>query len=327
MGDKSTIEWTDATWNPVTGCTKVSAGCKHCYAERVFPRVYGEVRIIVPTPAEGGAGVDWIAPDTPTGHWTRPRRFTDVFFHEDRLVQPLRWRKPRRVFVNSMSDLFHEDVTDEQIKEIFTVMAIARNHVFQVLTKRPVRMMDLVSSWRADDMCDYWHAFDDGPREIDAWPLLNVWLGVSCEDQKTADERIPILLETPAAVRFVSAEPLIGPITFSRLHAHCPTHDFGGGFCIYSCPDLVTMDWVIVGGESGPKARPMDIEWARSIVGQCGTAGVPVFVKQLGSYGILDSRYDRSVPGWTRKLTDPKGGDPEEWPVDLRIRQSPEAPR
>jgi protein gp37 len=270
--NKTSIEWTDATWNPVTGCTKVSSGCKNCYAERVFPRAYG-----------------------------KERKFTDVLYHPDRLSQPLRWRKPRRVFVNSMSDLFHEDVGDDLIKEVFTVMAIARNHVFQVLTKRPVRMIDLVSSWGADDMYDYWHAFDGGPREIDAWPLPNVWLGVSCEDQKTADERIPaaiIPLIHAGWNTMLSLEPLLGPIVLRDVP----------GFNRTNLP-ISSRLWAIVGGESGPKARPMDIAWARSIVGQCRTAGVPVFYKQGGASN--------------RCPHDAKGGHFECFPPDLQIREFP----
>lgn len=212
MGDKSKIEWTDATWNPVTGCTKVSAGCKNCYAERLFPRVYPG------------------------------RKFSDVVLHHDRLGQPLRWKKPRRVFVNSMSDLFHPDVMYWFIDAVFDTMATAEQHVFQVLTKRPSTMLDY---FRRESQ--------------ERYILHNVMLGISAENQRALDKRVPQLLKTPASTRFISCEPLLEPVHY----------------------DWTGIDWVIVGGESGPKARPMDPDWARSIRDQCREAGVPFFMKQM----------------------------------------------
>lgn len=247
MGDKSKIEWTDATWNPVTGCTKVSQGCKHCYAERLFPRVYGP-RIKDPsTWGPNGSG----------------RQFSDVRCHPERLDQPLHWRRPRRVFVNSMSDLFHEDVPDQFIKEVWATMANARQHTFQVLTKRPERMRDLLT----DPTWKLWLGIPNG----------NAWLGVSIEDQPTADERIPLLLQTPAAVRFVSYEPALGPVDF--LDYLPDTHD--------GHPDSrgePWLDWVIAGGESGPKARPAHPDWFRSVRDQCQAAGVAFLFKQWGEW-------------------------------------------
>lgn len=315
----TTIEWTDATWNPVTGCTKVSQGCKHCYAERVFPRAYKK-----------------------TG-----RRFTDVRTHAERLNQPLHWRTPRRIFVNSMSDLFHEDVPVQFIADVFAFMAYARHHTFQVLTKRPNRMLELLTSphW-IDDLYDGATAlahdeaceilgrrgeFDPNARRTDdirafdsSLPLANVWLGVSVEDQATADERIPLLLQTPAKVRWISAEPLLEPVQLSRWMP-CSMGD------VDTCPNVPLtccqcddrrssndgLNWVVVGGESGPKARPFDFDWARSLRHQCGAAGVPFFLKQIGTdHAAL---YER-----VRK--DRKGGDPSEWPEDLRVRQWPDEP-
>ena len=230
MGDKSRIEWTDATWNPVTGCTKVSAGCKNCYAERLFPRVYPG------------------------------RKFTDIQIHHDRLDQPLKWKKPRRVFVNSMSDLFHEDVPFGFIDEVFMAMAASERHIFQILTKRPERMVD------------YFASFDDLTRRD---VLVNVWLGVSVENQDTLRDRLPLLWQVPAAKKFISCEPLLDAI-------RCRWSD---------------IDWVIVGGESGPKARPMDPEWARSIRDQCKEAGVPFFMKQMsGRAPIPDDLMIREWP-------------------------------
>lgn len=235
MSDKSSIEWCDSTWNVVTGCTKVSQGCKNCYAETIANRFWGE------------------------------RKFTDVQCHEDRLDIPPRWKKPRRVFVNSMSDLFHPVVTNYFIREVWKRMAKTSHHTYQILTKRPERMLEFTQ----------WMAGRDHI-SIAEWPR-NVWLGVSCEDQATADERIPILLQTPAAVRFVSLEPLLGPIDLDKKELLC--YRWRRGYTIGTY-----LDWVIVGGESGPHARPMHPDWARSIRDQCQRAGVPFFMKQWGEW-------------------------------------------
>ncbi len=182
MGDKSKIEWTNATWNPVPGCTKVSAGCRGCYAERHAHRFWGA------------------------------RKFTDIEMHADRLDQPLRWKKPRMIFVNSMSDLFHENVSFEFIIQVFAVMARAKQHTFQILTKRAERMHNFFIKYGGINS----RTHDEHGKgvELDQYefPLPNVWIGVSCENQATADERIPLLARTPAAVHFVSAEPLIGMV-------------------------------------------------------------------------------------------------------------------
>ena len=214
VGDKSAIEWTDATWNPVTGCTKVSPGCKNCYAERLAGRLQ----------AMGN------------------RRYANGFaltLHPDQLDLPLRWRQPRQIFVNSMSDLFHESVPDEYIRRAFDVMGEAHWHVFQVLTKRARRLAELAAHL--------------------PWPS-NVWQGVSVENARYAS-RVAELVKVPAAVRFLSVETLLGPIS------HLP---------------LDGIDWVIVGGESGPKHRPIRVEWVREIRDQCDEAGVAFFFKQWG---------------------------------------------
>jgi protein gp37 len=261
MGDKTTIEWTDATWNPVTGCTKVSQGCKHCYAERVFPRTSARQQVIEPSGER------------------RERRFTDVWTHENRLNMPLRLRKPRRIFVNSMSDLFHEDVPFGFVERVFVVIEGAPQHTFQILTKRPERMRAFMQRW-ADQ------------RGVPA----NAWLGVSVEDQSTADERIPLLIQTPAAVRWISAEPLLGPINLYPWACMPELMDKHG-------EPFVGLDWVVVGGESGPKARPMHPDWARSLRDQCVDAGVPFLFKQWGEFlpcGMpTDQPHDtnRSPPG------------------------------
>jgi len=250
---KSKIEWTDETWNPVTGCTKVSQGCKHCYAERIWPRLSANPK-----------------------HVAFGRGFTDVQCHPERLEQPLRWKRPRMVFVNSMSDLFHEDVPDEFIILVFSIMNNASQHTFQVLTKRPKRMHSLLS-------------------QLPVVP--NVWLGVSVEDQATADERIPLLLQTPASVRWISAEPLLGHITLqndvSGGESSSEPSAYDGKYHCRSYLRGVTGDqrlnWVVVGGESGPKARPMHPDWARSLRDQCKASGVPFFFKQWGEWSPDES--------------------------------------
>lgn len=228
MGDKTGIEWTEATWNPVTGCSKVSQGCKNCYAKhQAWPRLAASPQTVY-----------------------FGRKFEDVQCHPERLDQPLRWTRPRRIFVNSMSDLFHEDVPDDFIDRVFAVMAMAERHQFQVLTKRPERMKE------------YLAGYSDRVKTMPfTMPLPNVWLGVSVEDQATADERIPLLLQTPAAVRWVSAEPLLGSIIM-----------FKG------------IDWLVVGGESGTNARPMRPAWARDLRDQCNIEGIPFLFKQWGEW-------------------------------------------
>lgn len=368
---ESGITWTDRTWNPVTGCTKVSAGCKHCYAEvmakRTFRLLYPQVECVAgPMTREHAAGLPAL----------RARRFTDVQCHPERLEAPLRWRKPARVFVNSMSDLFHEDVPDEFIDRVFAVMALAPQHTFQVLTKRPERMRAYLSDLNTVErieLCLWEQHTDDTPNSMPYDGVLpNVWLGVSIEDQATADARIPLLLKTPAAVRWVSAEPLLGPIDLTRVAAGvlCPqrlghhvdvlragTWALRTGLTTVS-PEFVNhsdmnrLDWVVVGGESGPKARPCDVAWIRSVVQQCQAAEVQAFVKQLGAHVItrnddgwegdtprswpMDTRFDEHIHGYREdyqgapvrvRLRCRKGGDPSEWPEDLLVRQWPEVAR
>lgn len=255
MGDKSNIEWTDATWNPVTGCTKVSAGCKHCYAEREWAR-------LVHLPA-------YIT-----------RAFSDVACHPERLNQPLTWTKPRRIFVNSMSDLFHPDVPDEFIDEVFAVMALATRHTFQVLTKRPERMLTYMSNAEMSvrDIIKY-----EPAAEKMCWPLPNVWLGVSVEDQDTANVRIPLLLKTPAAVRWISAEPLLGRIDLRFLWSRQTSRSAIGQINTYA-----RLNWVVAGGESGPKARPTHPDAVRSLRDQCAAADMPFLFKQWGEWQTID---------------------------------------
>ena len=242
----SAIEWTDETWNPVTGCTKVSDGCDNCYAERQTERFHG------------------------------PGSFERIVLHPERLDRPFHWRRPRKVFVNSMSDLFHERVPDDYIARVFAVMGTAAGHTFQVLTKRHGRMHSLLSSLAFREMVDeHWLTYMAMPpgrwqHEPGTWPLPNVWLGVSVEDQRWADIRSPALLETPAAVRFLSCEPLLGRLDIEQW--------------TWKSPGQRVVDWVIVGGESGPGARPMLRAWAISLRNQCVNAEVPFLFKQWGAW-------------------------------------------
>lgn len=331
MGGKSNIEWTERTWNPIVGCSIVSPGCTKCYAMKMAARIEamnaGERAKGKPTHAPHYDGTT----KKVNGHAVWTGKLAPA--PDSILMEPLRRKKPTMWFVNSMSDLFHEAVTDEQIDRVFAVMALCPQHTFQVLTKRAERMRNYFLKKRR--MCwippslDILKAFPERDAEIEDGPALsNVWLGVSCERQKEADERIPLLLQTPAAVRFISAEPLLGPIDFT------PKADSGyqrlsewygpNGFDeTGSQPRRERMagyfpriDWIIVGGESGPGARPFDIDWARSILRQCEVAGVRAFMKQLGSNPYSD---ERPMHGQPRGKYD----DPARWPPELRVRQFP----
>lgn len=361
-GASAGIAWTQETWNPVMGCSKVSAGCKNCYAEKMASRFSGQGQ-----PFHGlSDGKRW------TG---------EVRFRTDRLMEPLRWTRPHLVFVNSVSDLFHERLSFHEIGAIFAVMAASPTHTFQVLTKRPARMLEFFA-WLEAQMRDTWHPHghtesDDNAARMEVllrcfgmhhegrlpplpavWPLPNVWLGVSTEDQAAADERIPLLLKAPAAVRWISAEPLIGllELDWTWLHPMMRCRECGqigldddsqqwefcgGGEDENGEPiDPVEpmnnprLDWVVVGGESGQGARECRREWLLTIVEACHDARVPVFVKQLGaayndpenglaghSVKTMDGEKERLFNA--RRLTHPKGGDVSEWPARLRVREWP----
>jgi protein gp37 len=319
----SNIEWTEKTWNPVVGCTPVSPGCLNCYAATMARRLEAmgqkdyQPKHELGTPYD--SGTIRIA-EVKNGRAV----FTgDVRCLPDRLHEPLRRKKPTTWFVNSMSDLFHEAVPFDFICQVFATMFSAPQHIFQVLTKRPERMRECLShpDFRETMLM---HAGWGGPIE---WPLPNVWLGASVEDQPRADERIPHLLRCPAAVQFLSCEPLLGAINFMNADGD----GWRGGM-------RGAIHWVIVGGESGPNARPCDVAWIRSIVNQCKGSGVPCFVKQLGSVPrIHTSPEHTSFPndvktlmkngGYLVCLNDRKGGDMAEWPEDLRVREMPAAAR
>lgn len=270
MSANSNIEWTDATWNVVIGCDKVSPGCDHCYAIRTAHRMSANPNEKIAA-AYAGTELD--------GEWTGK-----VNLIHDRLDLPLRWTKPKKIFVNAQSDLFHADVPDEFIARVFAVMACAQQHTFQILTKRPGRGRSLLSSpafqnwvYRAINIRPIGERADIAG----TLPLSNVWLGVSVEDQKRADLRVPNLLATPAAVRFLSCEPLLGPVCLDAFHSP-DGHQPGADLPCEAWPE--DLDWVIVGGESGPGARPMHPDWARSLRDQCVEAGVAFHFKQWGEW-------------------------------------------
>lgn len=357
----SKIEWTEDTWNPLIGCDKVSAGCKNCYAIQT-----AWIRMHNPAMKEKYAGT---VEKTAAGklNWTGK-----VNMHEPSLLKPLKAKKPTVYFVNSMSDLFHEEVPFHFIDKVFAVMALCPQHTFQILTKRADRMQEYFVN-RDDDMdeireegrsivYDYPHLFhileklygkakeeignhwitgellphlkDAGwywdkiysefgketNIEFDGqWPLKNVWLGVSVEDQKAAAERIPYLLEVPAAVRFLSCEPLLGPVKLNQIDADAAGHpEYCQINCLTGrhtdmarpCADVPTIHWVIVGGESGPDSRPMNPEWAKSIRDQCEAAKVPFFFKQWGNwkYSGGNSRKE-NIGDWKGEKRDTIGMD------------------
>ena len=318
MSDRTHIEWTDATWSPVTGCTKVSPGCEHCYIERTPPfRMNGrkfrrpgahvpECRVV--TASDWHRMQEVIECTCPSS--ISIGATTGVVLHPDRFGKPLSWRKPRKVFVCSMADLFHDHVPDEYIAQVFAVMALSSRHTFQVLTKRSARLRSLLASDRFVDEVGRtatemwagpgWHHATD--TQWPGWPLPNVWVGVSAEDQHWADIRIPALLETPAAVRWVSAEPLLGPLDLDEwMWQDDPTACSDPEHCSPRVPSSA-LSWVVVGGESGPHARPMHPQWARDIRDQCAEAGVPYLFKQAGAVLARE---------WGGKGA---GTDPAAWP-------------
>ena len=288
------IEWTHrpgttgVTWNPVTGCTKTSAGCVNCYASRMSKRLAGRC-----------------------GYPEAPHQF-DVTLHPDKLDQPSRWKKPRTIFVVSMGDLFHEDVPSSFICEMWQVMRECRRHTFMILTKRAARMRDVVKKYIADP-------------EWGLTPLPNVWLGVTAENQEMADKRIPMLLQIPAAVRFASVEPMLGPVDLERYIVSC--NDCGNqgstGYITRYDDQLCracskgeegpALDWVICGGESGPGARPMHPDWVRGLRDQCEESEIPFFFKQWGAW------FPRSQWEHNPELVLPDDDECEEGGVNLYL--------
>jgi len=259
MGDKSKIEWLDggASWNPITGCTPISEGCANCYAKTM-----AETRL---------RGKFGYAQEDPF----------KITFHEDKLNQPLEWKRPRKIFVCSMGDLFHADVPTEWINKVFSVIQQAKQHTFIILTKRPERMQQYIRSVNKCRSCP----------ENDI-PFSNVWCGITAENQRTADGRIPILLSTPAVKKFISVEPMLERIDIMR---YLPEYDYRPTYEYYqkaypdcgNVPILIKpgIDWIICGAETGPNARPMSLEWARDLRDQCAEANTPFFFKKAGPVG------------------------------------------
>lgn len=344
------IQWSEQVWNPVSGCTIKSSGCTRCYAMRMAGRLeaMGQEKYRGVTKKVNGKRI-----------WSGL-----TILNDDALMIPLRRKKPTTWFVNSMSDLFWGDDEDlaqarklgienpkpipfDFIDKVFAVMSLCPQHTFQILTKRMERMGKYLGECFKDTWTggpwngcrvDCNDRINEGisahaklsPWKIrERWPLPNVWLGTSVENQATADERIPHLLRCPAAIRFLSCEPLLGPINLRHVH---PDDNID---CLYGWNPNVgpegmncqCVDWVIVGGESGPGARECDIAWIRGILSSCDAARVPCFVKQVGARPIYDPSHQirlvNSGLADSGKRLDSKGGDPSEWPADLRVRQLP----
>jgi protein gp37 len=275
VSTNTSIEWTHrpgtvpATWNPTTGCDRISAGCDNCYALTMARRLK----------AMGSAKYQNDGDPRTSGPGF------GVTTHPDTLTEPLRWRQPRTVFVNSMSDLFHARVPHQFVADVWSVMAATPQHTYQILTKRPERMARIVSAPDFRQRAEPWRAVGDGVAADPAWPLPSVWLGTSIESEQHVG-RADALRDTPAAVRFISAEPLLGPLPSL---------------------DLTDIDWLILGGESGPGARRMDLGWVRELIAMARQSGTRAFVKQMGTVWAGGG----------------KGGDWSIWPEDLRIREYP----
>jgi len=292
----SNIIYAPKSWNPISGCSPISEGCANCWAKVMARRQRQEWGI--------------------------------VHLHPERLDQPLHWRKPQTVAVAFMGDWCHPGVPDAFIDQVFAVMALTPQHTYLLLTKRPERMRAYLNGPPSYPFCAVVRIHDEilrrtGQPTLVPWPLPNVWLGVSAENQARADERIPILLDTPAAHRWVSLEPLLGPIDIclsETQRCYC-----GEIRTNCTCPSL---DWVVCGGESGPHARPCDLGWIRDIRDQSKAAGVPCYVKQMGANprlptgGSYWNYYTQDYAAYKRR--DRKGENPDEWPADLRVREMPE---
>jgi len=341
MGADTSIDWAKKSWNPIVGCSPASPGCTNCYAMSMAHRL--TIIGLAGSMDENGYFVrgtgpldhyfgTTIKPIKGRPHWTGKMNVAP----DSVLVQPLTWRKPARIFVNSMSDLFHEAVPDSFIDRVFAVMAVAPQHDFLILTKRAARMRRYMTAMGTPTRIAL--AVRElpqvGPKPMVfsmGWPLPNVWPGVSVEDQLRANERIPELLATPAAVRWVSGEPLLGPIELRSLEAPSKVwpgdHHLGPGTeCARQLdalsgatgwvgnrltaleledleePRRPKLDWVVVGGESGPKARPMHPDWVRTIIRDCKASGTPLFFKQWGRWKPVLDR-DNDDPDWQAKYT------------------------
>jgi protein gp37 len=289
----TSIHWTNETWNPLVGCSKISAGCARCYAAE----------------AAKSARLQQFSQYQAVKDWDGT-----IAFVESQLLKPLSWKAPKKIFVCSMSDIFHAHVKDEWLDKIFAVMAFARQHTFQVLTKRPERMQQYLSDpATVDRIEEAGYSFTHNMDCINNWPLPNVWLGTSIENQEVVDQRIPHLLETPAAVRFLSCEPLLESVDISNYLPRQTSANLV----------LPHIGWVIIGGESGAKSRPCHQNWIESIVTQCQQQSVAVFVKQWGQNPVTYPYPGFGLSDVKVKLKDRKGGDMAEWPDDMKFRQFP----
>ncbi|MEU5660146.1 phage Gp37/Gp68 family protein [Streptomyces sp. NPDC047737] len=298
----TTIEWTEQTWNPTSGCDRISPGCDNCYALTMAKRLKGMGSAKYQTDGDPRTSGPGFALTT----------------HPSALTEPLRWKKPRKIFVNSMSDLFHARVPREFLTQVFAVMAATPQHTYQILTKRPERaariLTDLCACGTGHPPGEHfrssmeWAATSHSPTYVPGlqhgiyhrtgWPLPNVWIGTSIENNDYA-RRVDALRQTPAAVRFISAEPLLGPLNNVSLHG---------------------IDWVIIGGESGPGARPLRTAWVHDLIADSRAAGAAPFVKQLGTVWARDTYWvGKSIAAHG----DTKGGKPEYWPTELRVREYP----
>jgi protein gp37 len=313
MAGKSNIEWTEDTWNPIVGCSILTPGCVRCYAMGMAARIEAMNAVARDSGKKVGAPQYDGTTKKVNGHavWTGNLALAG----DNILLQPLKRKKPTTYFVNSMGDLFHEKVPDEWIDKVFAVMALAPQHTFQVLTKRAARMRDYAAKRNGMGNAAICGAINEIPfplgnrRGALEMPLPNVWLGVSTERQQEADERIPLLLQTPAAIRFISAEPLLGPIALHALNLATPTPSdaLRGVQCVpddsadgFHNEPMAKLDWVIVGGESGHGYRPMAAEWAYSLRDWCVATGVPVFIKQMaGKKPIPADLLVRQFPAFT----------------------------
>ena len=325
------IEWTDHSINPFRAidraykaeekpaighfCVKISPGCANCYSSRMQSRFRMPEFVV------------------------KNREKVELFLDEGKLLEVLRRKKPTKYFWCDMTDMFLDDYPDEWIHQCFATMSLTPWHTHQVLTKRADRLHRYISdAFTPLGIADWRVKLDSkNQREVAGYPFTNVWLGVSVEDQKTADERIPFLLKTPAAVRWVSYEPALGPVDFTRLKR--PFGSDGRERGIFNALLNGTLDlrnspsigWIVVGGESGPGARPFDVQWARDTIDQCRLAGIPVFVKQLGARPVDHGStlrpvaVARSMANAKWIIRDKKGGDINEWPEDLIVREYPEA--
>lgn len=346
MALSSAIEWTEATWQVTSGCSRVSEGCRHCYAETMANRIAGMAKADIAKGRDPKGKRSYLNVIGDNGQWNNR-----IELLPQNLQIPLKRKAPTVWFVNSMSDLFHEGVPFEFVDKVFAVMALTPQHTYQILTKRPERMAEYLRTVQdagaKSDIFDHLMfmgrslptapgAMSPNAESRFMWPLPNCWLGTSVEDQKRADERIPHLLRCPAAVRFLSCEPLLGPVNifqsfgFSRRN---PDKEIEADDSVRS---KRLIDWCIVGGESGAGARDCDVSLVQSLIGQCKALGIDIFIKQLGAK-VYDENTtsaahfepDECWPDGTKTdyhrvlLKDHKGGDMAEWPVAMRLRQMP----